>query len=64
MIPSSPTRPTASAISLPMAASPLALTVATFAMSRLPFTRWDIFATASTTRATPVSMPRLSASGW
>ena len=64
MIPSRPTWPTASAISLPIAASPLALTVATFAMSRLPVTRFDIFASASTTRSTPASMPRLSASGW
>ena len=55
--------PTASAISLPMAASPLALMVATFAMSRLPATRFDIFASAATTRSTPMSMPRLSASG-
>ena len=47
-----------------MAVSPLALIVATFAMSRFPVTRLDVFASASTMRSTPMSMPRLSASGW
>jgi hypothetical protein len=52
------------AIILPTQASPLALMVATLAMSRLPRIGFDAFASAEATRSTPRSMPRLRSMGW
>jgi len=49
----------ASAIRLPMVASPLALMMPTWAISCLPLVGLDCLASSATTAATAASMPRL-----
>ena len=61
IVPSCPTFSMASAMMLPMVVSPLAEIDAMAAMSGRPLTGTDIFLSSSTTQATALSMPRLTA---
>ena len=64
MTPSLPTFCMASAIMSPIAFSPLAEMVPTWAISSEPFTFFDCFLISSTTSITALSMPRLRSIGF
>ena len=63
MTPSLPTLSIASAMILPMVASPFAEMVPTWAMSFLPSVGFESFSSSATTTSTAASMPRLRSIG-